>query len=202
MSTGIIHLPFFPLNIFLLPGEQLPLHVFEPRYRQLFKEAEEDGIKFGLPFEDKEHQRGFVSICRLVKVVKRYETGESDVIIEAIDVAELKDYEPVYLTKLYPGGFATPWSSNHLRSQPAPDLVEAFRQYIWLKFGTKPQAEHIANYRLLDVAASIVMSNEDKVKFLLTTEEDQLHAFLVQTVRYLNLLLTQEGSTENGIILN
>ena len=96
MNTEILHIPFFPLNIFLLPGEQMPLHIFEPRYRQLFEEAEGRDFEFGLPYEDEELKRGFVSICRLQKVVKRYESGESDVIIESKRIAELKDYEPVF----------------------------------------------------------------------------------------------------------
>ncbi len=33
--SGIRHLPVFPLPLVLLPNELLPLHIFEPRYRQM-----------------------------------------------------------------------------------------------------------------------------------------------------------------------
>ena len=43
-------IPMFPLTIFPLPGEMVPLHIFEPRYRQLLQDAEERDISFGIYF--------------------------------------------------------------------------------------------------------------------------------------------------------
>ncbi len=45
---GIDHLPVFPLPIVLLPGELLPLHIFEPRYKQMLKDIEHQRNMFGL----------------------------------------------------------------------------------------------------------------------------------------------------------
>ena len=42
-------LPLFPLKLVAFPGEQLNLHIFEPRYKQLFRECEENQITFGIP---------------------------------------------------------------------------------------------------------------------------------------------------------
>jgi ATP-dependent Lon protease len=42
----------FPLGIVLLPTEQVPLHIFEPRYRELVGECLEDESEFGLVFAD------------------------------------------------------------------------------------------------------------------------------------------------------
>jgi Lon protease-like protein len=42
----------FPLDLVLLPGEQAPLHIFEPRYRELIGECLEDGTEFGILLED------------------------------------------------------------------------------------------------------------------------------------------------------
>lgn len=44
-------LPLFPLHTVLLPGVSLPLHIFEPRYRQLIADAMSgsiDGAEFGI----------------------------------------------------------------------------------------------------------------------------------------------------------
>ena len=38
-------LPQFPLQIVVYPNENLNLHIFEPRYRQLIKESEENGAR-------------------------------------------------------------------------------------------------------------------------------------------------------------
>ena len=41
-------LPLFPLQIVVFPGESVPLHIFEPRYRQLVKDTLESGEPFGI----------------------------------------------------------------------------------------------------------------------------------------------------------
>ena len=202
MDPEILHIPFFPLNIFLLPGEQLPLHIFESRYRQLFKEAEDNGIEFGLPYEDKELKQGFVSVCRLIRVVKRYESGESDVIVEGRSIAELKDYEAIYEGKLYPGGYVSTWENPILQERPSEELIEVFRKYIELKYGTRPQPSNIRNYRIVDLAASIAVSNQDKIKLIMMDTAEKQSRFLKGSIAYLNLLLAQEKSMENGFILN
>ena len=43
-------LPIFPLAVVLVPGELLPLHVFEDRYKALMRDALEDGRRFGLSY--------------------------------------------------------------------------------------------------------------------------------------------------------
>jgi len=47
---GIKHLPLFPLPLVLLPNELLPLHVFEPRYRQMFGDIARENNMFGVNY--------------------------------------------------------------------------------------------------------------------------------------------------------
>ena len=42
-------LPLFPLKLVAFPGEELNLHIFEPRYKQLIRECEQNGTTFGIP---------------------------------------------------------------------------------------------------------------------------------------------------------
>jgi uncharacterized protein len=41
-------LPLFPLNVVLFPHMPLPLHIFEPRYRQMLADCLEEGHSFGV----------------------------------------------------------------------------------------------------------------------------------------------------------
>jgi ATP-dependent Lon protease len=52
--AGLRHLPLFPLPLVLLPNELLPLHIFEPRYRQMFKNIALEKNLFGVSFFDQE----------------------------------------------------------------------------------------------------------------------------------------------------
>ena len=48
--SGITQLPIFPLPLVMLPGEQLPLHIFEPKYRQMLKDVTESNRFFGISY--------------------------------------------------------------------------------------------------------------------------------------------------------
>ena len=48
--SGIKHLPLFPLPLVLLPNELLPLHIFEPRYRQMFADIALEKNLFGVTY--------------------------------------------------------------------------------------------------------------------------------------------------------
>lgn len=52
--AGIRHLPLFPLPLVLLPNELLPLHIFEPRYRQMLKDIGLERNLFGVTYFNQE----------------------------------------------------------------------------------------------------------------------------------------------------
>ena len=49
---GVTELPIFPLTVVLFPGVPLPLHIFEPRYRQMLSDIEAGNNLFGLSYFD------------------------------------------------------------------------------------------------------------------------------------------------------
>jgi Lon protease-like protein len=48
MSASALELPLFPLDVVLFPGMVLPLHIFEPRYRQMIVDCQEQERPFGI----------------------------------------------------------------------------------------------------------------------------------------------------------
>src|SRR3954453_16717344 len=49
---GVHHLPLFPLPVVLFPGVPLPLHIFEPRYRQMLLDVRVGYNLFGVSYLD------------------------------------------------------------------------------------------------------------------------------------------------------
>ncbi|HYY34725.1 MAG TPA: LON peptidase substrate-binding domain-containing protein [Gaiellaceae bacterium] len=72
----------FPLNLVLLPGEQAPLHVFEPRYKELIGECLEDNEEFGLVLADEEGIRDVGTRAGVIEVLERFDDGRLNVVIE------------------------------------------------------------------------------------------------------------------------
>jgi Lon protease-like protein len=73
-------IPLFPLNVVLFPGTPLPLHIFEPRYRQMTRECLEEKREFGVVLARKDGIAAVGCTAEIVKVVKRYEDGRSDIL--------------------------------------------------------------------------------------------------------------------------
>jgi Lon protease-like protein len=79
----------FPLNLVLVPGEKAPLHIFEPRYRELIAECLDFGADFGLVLEDEEGMRDVGVRCAVVEVTDRFPDGRLNVVVEARERIQL-----------------------------------------------------------------------------------------------------------------
>jgi ATP-dependent Lon protease len=73
-------IPLFPLDIVLFPGQAVPLHIFEPRYRQMTRHCIDTQSPFGIIFMQERNlaQTGCSAI--IVKILKEYEDGRSDIL--------------------------------------------------------------------------------------------------------------------------
>ena len=100
----VLHIPMFPLAILPLPGELVPLHIFEPRYRQLLQDAEINDIQFGVYFSHDINDQKIGSLMKLESIIKRYPGGETDIIVKCEDIFSMDLLLRTYKSKLYPGG--------------------------------------------------------------------------------------------------
>jgi Lon protease-like protein len=72
----------FPLGIVLLPTEQVPLHIFEPRYRDLIGRCLEDESDFGLVFADEDGLRAIGTRAAVTEVLERFDDGRLNIVVE------------------------------------------------------------------------------------------------------------------------
>ena len=75
-------LGLFPLGVVLLPTEQLPLHIFEERYKDLIGECLEADTEFGLVYADDDGIRDVGTRARIVDVLTRFEDGRLNILVE------------------------------------------------------------------------------------------------------------------------
>ena len=72
----------FPLGLVLLPTEQVPLHIFEPRYRELIAECLEANQPFGLVYADDDGLRRTGTLASVVEVTERFDDGRLNIVVE------------------------------------------------------------------------------------------------------------------------
>ena len=75
-------MPLFPLEVVLFPDAPLPLHIFEPRYKELIRELLDSKQPFGVVRATKE---GFADVgctAEIVALAKQYEDGRMDIVTE------------------------------------------------------------------------------------------------------------------------
>lgn len=73
-------IPLFPLDVVLLPGASLPLHIFEPRYRQMIKRCLEEKSEFGILLSSSKGLARVGCTAEILEVVRRYDDGRLDVL--------------------------------------------------------------------------------------------------------------------------
>jgi len=97
----------FPLGLVLLPTEQVPLHIFEPRYRELITECLDEGEPFGLVFADDDGLRSVGTLASVVEVTDRFDDGRLNVVVEGGDrfrLVELTDGRTFHTGTIEPLG--------------------------------------------------------------------------------------------------
>jgi Lon protease-like protein len=84
-------LPLFPLDVVLLPGTPLPLHIFEPRYKEMIGECRASSTVFGVV---RALEQGIAEIgctAEIVSVTKEYADGRLDLVAEGRQRFEVLD---------------------------------------------------------------------------------------------------------------
>lgn len=82
-------LPIFPLELVLLPGVPLPLHIFEPRYKEMIAECLEQKKPFGVVRASGEGVADIGCTAEIVSVIKKYDDGRMDILTRGVERFEV-----------------------------------------------------------------------------------------------------------------
>jgi Lon protease-like protein len=72
--------PLFPLGIVALPGEVVPLHIFEERYKTMINECLEGGGEFGIVWLSPDGLREVGCACEISEVLERMDDGRLNIL--------------------------------------------------------------------------------------------------------------------------
>lgn len=86
-------LPLFPLDLVLLPGELLPLHIFEPRYRSMVSRSHEDGAEFGIVRQSQERLEQVGCTAKVQEITRRFDDGRFNVMVIGVRRFRVRSFD-------------------------------------------------------------------------------------------------------------
>lgn len=92
-------IPLFPLDLVLFPGVPLPLHIFEPRYKEMVGMCLERGLEFGIVLAQGDQVALMGCTAEILQVVQKYPDGRMDIVTmgrRVFRVEELIDEKAYY----------------------------------------------------------------------------------------------------------
>jgi Lon protease-like protein len=82
MATSVERFPLFPLGLVLLPGELVPLHIFEERYKLMIGECLDEDKEFGIVWLADDGLREVGCAARVTRVLERLEDGRLNILVQ------------------------------------------------------------------------------------------------------------------------
>ena len=82
MAQQIERFPLFPLGLVLLPGEVVPLHIFEERYKQMIGECLDEEREFGILWLADDALKDVGCTARITRVLERFDDGRMNIVVE------------------------------------------------------------------------------------------------------------------------
>lgn len=200
MGSTTKYMALFPLSVFLLPGEEIPLRIFEPRYKQLINECNETGNTFGIPYVSNDNIKPYGSEVELVNIVAKNSLGEMVILIKAVSNFHLLNFKEKLPNKLYGGGIIEYVDDNY--STTNPELLVLVKK---LNLNLDPMMGLLItgnSVNLMDIARAIQFDSSDKYAFYALRNEQQMVNYLIKRLRFIEHIQMQEKLLENNFSLN
>lgn len=189
-------IPMFPLTLLPLPGELVPLHIFEPRYKELLEDAETTDISFGIFLNHQCNKQKLGALMKLESVVKRYPGGESDVVLRCIDIFSMEKLYRTYKAKRYPGGEIASWQIDP-HAMPGAELYQLF-----LNLQEKRKINrHFTAFTLYQLATELNLDLSDRYRLLILPAVKK-ELFLIIQLKFQLHIIHQEEKSKDVFHLN
>lgn len=196
-------IPIFPLSIVVYPGEELNLHIFEPRYKQLISDCFADNKPFGIPSMVKDKLMEFGTLVSIVEIKEVYEDGKMDIRTKADKVFRILEILKQVPDKLYSGAIVK-YPDNNERSKPdtVKKILASLRELhrlLNISRNFKKPDEEIVSY---DIAHHAGLNLEEEFELLQLLREDQRLEYLKRHLNKVLPIVNEMESLKQKVKLN
>jgi hypothetical protein len=177
-------LPLFPLRLVAFPGEQLNLHIFEPRYKQLVNECEANGTSFGINAYMNNKLQEIGTEMELLSIDNRYPDGKMDIRTRALGIFRIITFYQTLDNSLYSGGeierLQFDVRGEELKYQ---QILHQLKNLYDLMGITKPVPELTDDFTTYKVGHIVGFSLEQEYKFLCIRAENDRQNYMLRHLK-------------------
>ncbi|MRI01987.1 ATP-dependent protease [Kriegella sp. EG-1] len=194
-------LPLFPLQSVFYPGETVPLHIFEERYKELIHDCRKEALTFGIPVYIYDTV-AYGTEVQLVEVVTTYENGAMDVTCVARQAFKILSFERQMPNKLYSGGevqfLDTVNDANDVMRRRVLNKIEQLYDLMDVPFTPIP----LDKFNSYILAHKMGLSFEQEFQLLQLVKESERLSFIKSHLLSTIAVLKEVGRTKKTIELN
>jgi uncharacterized protein len=200
MATQQLTIPMFPLNLVILPGEVKPLHIFEERYKQLINDCLQNNAHFGIPYINNNAVSNFGIEVKISKVVKLYDNGEMDIMVEGIRPFRILEYSSVLSPKLYGAGMIS--YEDITMFPPSVMLQDLIKDYLWIAQQKAIPEDAFDHANVYALARLLDLTSAEKYSLIKARDSREKEELLKQKTRLFIHLIRTEGDLQSRFVLN
>ena len=196
-------IPIFPLGIVVYPGENLNLHIFEPRYKQLIDECYAQQKQFGIPTVIENSLQDYGSLVTIVEISKVHDDGEMDIKTLGSRVFRILEVIKDVPDKLYSGAIVNyPETNEQGNIELMKKVMNSIRELHRLLKVDKDFKKKDEEVKAFDVAHHVGLSLEEEYEMLHLLQERQRQEYLKRHLAKVIPVVSEMESLKQKIKLN
>jgi Lon protease-like protein len=179
-------IPIFPLEVVLFPGELLPLHIFEPRYKEMIRECSEKKQTFGVVLAEEDGLAEVACTAEILEIAKTYDNGEMDIVTVGRQVCRIM--EVIEERSFYEADVEFLEEGSPPTQVPSTALLQLYEKCHQAAFERAPDRGALAKAPMVSyhIAGALPLDLAYKQKLLeMRDEEERRHSLELSLARWL-----------------
>lgn len=194
-------IPLFPLQVVVFPGEKLPLHVFEDRYRDLVDDCRDGKGVFGIPAVI-EGTLGYGSELFIEEVVNEYDTGRYDIVCRATRAFKILEFVNPIPGKRYAGGVLEYLHNDQDGLDTQRERVVALIHTLYEEIGVSYSVPEVSVFNCFDLAHKVGFNLKEEYYLLQMSSEAERLIYLEKHLQRIIPVIRQVNSVKKMIGMN
>ena len=196
-------IPIFPLSIVIYPGEEVHLHIFEPRYKQLINDCKEAKKSFGIPAVINNRVSELGTLVEITEINKVYDSGEMDIKTRGQKIFRILEEVKVVPDKLYSGAIVNypnnKEEGNEVLMKKVVNGIRELHKLLKISNEFKKPDDELKSY---DVAHHAGLSIEEEYELLGLMNELQRQEYLKRHLAKVLPVVAEMETLKEKIKLN